>query len=164
MTALPLLRASASGQPRPDAVATLRLAATRLLAEYGRLDPTWGEVNRLRRGSLDLPVSGGPDMLRDMDVRTRLDPDGKSIAEAGDSLVMISTWTRDGRWQMESIVPYGSSQASDSRHYADQARLYADDKLKTLPVTGAAVVAEATQIERPGKPPPRTPGPRRRRE
>lgn len=157
MTAVPLLQASARGQARPDAVATLRLAANRLLAEYGRLDPTWGEVNRLRRGSLDLPLSGAPDALRSIDVRARLDGDGKSVAEGGDNLVMVSTWLRDGRWQIESVVPYGSSQMVGSRHFADQAQLYADDRLKTVPLGPADIMAEATQIERPGRPTPRQP-------
>jgi penicillin amidase/acyl-homoserine-lactone acylase len=159
MTAVPLLQASARGQARPDAIATLRLAANRLLAAFGRLDPTWGEVNRLRRGSLDLPLSGGPDMLRNMEVRPRLDSDGTSVAEAGDSLVMISTWSRDGRWQIESVVPYGSSQVTGSRHYADQAQLFSDGKLKDVALTPAAAMAEATQIERPGRPAPKQPAP-----
>ncbi len=158
MTAMPLLQASAAGLPRPDAVATLRATAGRLLSDYGRLDPAWGEVNRLRRGSLDLPLNGGPDTLRQTGIRTRLDDTGKSVAEAGDSLVMISTWPRNGAWQIESIVPYGSSHDAGTRHSADQAQLYADDRLKTVPVTAAAVMAEATQIERPGKPAPRQPG------
>ena len=159
MTAVPLLQASARGQPRPDAVATLRGAANRLLAAFGRLDPTWGEVSRLRRSGMELALSGGPDALRGVDVRSRLDDDGKSISEGGDSLVMISTWLRDGRWQIESVVPYGSSQMPDSRHYADQAQLYADDKLKPVPLAPADIMAEATQIERPGKPAPRQPRP-----
>jgi len=159
MTAVPLLQASARGQARPDAVATLRGTANRLLAAFGRLDPTWGEVSRLRRGTIELPLSGGPDTLRGVDVRARLDGDGKSITEGGDSLVMISTWLRDGRWQIESVVPYGSSQMTDSRHYADQAQLYADDKLKPVPLAPADIMAEATQVERPGKPAPRQPRP-----
>jgi penicillin amidase/acyl-homoserine-lactone acylase len=132
----------------------LRAAANRLLSQFGRLDPTWGTVNRLRRGALDLPLSGGPDTMRDVVVEARLRNDGTSTAQAGDSLVLVSTWTRDGRWQLESLVPFGSSQVPGSRHYADQAQLFADRKIKQVPVNPADVMAEATQIERPGKPPP----------
>jgi hypothetical protein len=67
---------------------------------------------------------------------------------------MFSTWTKDGRWQIESIVPFGSSNVAGTRHYADQAPLFADEKLKRLPLSRAELMAEATQIERPGKPPP----------
>ena len=157
LTATPLLQASARGLPRPDATATLRATANRLLSQFGRLDPIWAEVSRLRRGDLDLPVSGGPDTLRSIDVQPRLDADGTFAAESGDSLTLISSWTRDGLWQVESIAPFGSSKLASATHYADQAPLYAGEKLKVLPVTANALAAEATQIERPGKPPPKGP-------
>lgn len=154
LTAGPLLQASASGLPRPDSIATLRATASRFLSEFGRLDPTWGTINRLRRGNLDLPLSGAPDTLRSIELQGRLRSDGTSTAIAGDALAMFSTWSKDGRWQIESIVPFGSSNVAGTRHYADQAPLFADEKLKRLPLSGAELMAEATQIERPGKPPP----------
>jgi acyl-homoserine lactone acylase PvdQ len=148
-----LLRASANGQPRPDSVATLRATANRLLSQFARLDPTWGTINRLRRADLDLPLSGAPDVLHSIEQQPRLRSDGTSTAIAGDALAMFSTWTKDGRWQIESIVPFGSSNVAGTRHYADQAPLFADEKLKRLPLSPEEVMAEATQIERPGKPP-----------
>jgi penicillin amidase/acyl-homoserine-lactone acylase len=154
LTAAPLLQASVEGRPRPDPAATLRAAASRLLSQFGRLDPTWGTVNRLRRGGLDLPLSGGADTMRDVALEARLRDDGTSTARAGDSLVFISTWLKDGRWQVESVVPFGQSQTPSSRHYADQAQLFADGKLKRVPLSTADLMAEATQTERPGKPPP----------
>jgi penicillin amidase/acyl-homoserine-lactone acylase len=154
LTAAPLFQASANGRPRPDSVATLRATANRLLAEFGRLDPRWGQINRLRRGALDLPLNGGPDTLRSIEANPRLDSDGTTTAEAGDALTLISTWGRDGRWQVESVVPFGSSQLPGAAHYSDQAQLFADGKLKLLPLTAEALKAETTGIERPGKPPP----------
>jgi acyl-homoserine-lactone acylase len=154
MTAAPLLQASARGVARPDPTATLRGAANRLLSRFARLDPLWGQVSRLRRASLDLPLSGGPDTLGGIDFQGRLDSAGTSTAAGGDSFTFISTWTRDGRWQIESVVPFGSSKVDGAPHYADQTPLFADEKLKTLPLSGPALTAEATQMERPGKPPP----------
>ena len=155
LTAGPLLRASANGLPRPDSIATLRATASRFLSQFGRLDPTWGTINRLRRANLDLPLSGAPDTLRSIEPQARLRNDGTASAEAGDALAMFSTWTKDGRWQIESIVPFGSSNVAGTRHYADQATLFADEKLKRLPLSPQEITAEATQIERPGKPPPK---------
>jgi len=152
MTAMPLLQASAAGRPRPDPLAQLRVTANRLLSEFGRIDPTWGEVNRLRRGTLDLPLGGGPDAMRSIGVQPRLDEDGTSTALSGDSLTLVSTWARNGRWQIESIAPYGASNVPESTHYADQGPLFADEKLKLVPLTADALKAEATRIERPGKP------------
>jgi penicillin amidase/acyl-homoserine-lactone acylase len=154
MTAAPLLQASASGIARPEPAATLRATANRLLSQFGRLDPIWGEVSRLRRGSIDVALNGGPDVLRDVEVQPRLDRNGTSAARAGDSLTFLSSWTRDGRWQVESIVPFGASNMPGAPHYADQTALFAGEKLKSLPLTADALSAEATQIDRPGRPPP----------
>jgi penicillin amidase/acyl-homoserine-lactone acylase len=134
-------------------VVALRASANRLLARFARLDPTWGQVNRLRRANVDLPLSGGPDALRDIETPLRPQSDGTLTAQAGDSLTLISSWTRDGRWQVESVDPFGSSNVSGSPHYADQAQLFTDERLKIVPLTPAALMAEATSVERPGKPP-----------
>ncbi len=152
LTAVPVLEANQRGLPRPNGAAVLKGFAGRLLERFGRLDPTWGEVMRLRRGNVDLPLSGGPDALRDIEFTPRLDRAGTVPAIGGDALTLLSTWSRNGLWQVESIVPYGSSAVEGTRHYADQAPLFADGKLKPLALTEGAVMAEATQIERPGKP------------
>jgi acyl-homoserine-lactone acylase len=65
---------------------------------------------------------------------------------------VLSTWNRNGQWAVESIVPYGSSSSEASPHYSDQAPLFADGKLKELPLTENALMEQATTIERPGKP------------
>ena len=90
----------------------------------------------------DLPLSGGPDALRDIEFQ-RLPGSGKSVAAAGDALVLFSTWARNGAWSVDSIVPYGSSAADGGApHYADQAQLFAGEKLKTVPLTDAALESE----------------------
>lgn len=52
----------------------LKASVPLLRAAYGRLDPKWGEVNRLRRGKLDLPLDGAPTpSARSMDGSIRMD-------------------------------------------------------------------------------------------
>ena len=152
LTAITVLQADEQGRPRPDAVAVMRGYATRMLEYFGRLDPTWAQVGRLRRGTVDLPLNGGPDALRDVEFVPGVDDNGTTTAVGGDALTVLSTWNRDGRWEVESIVPYGSSSSETSPHYSDQAPLFADGKLKALPLTESALMEEATTIERPGKP------------
>jgi penicillin amidase/acyl-homoserine-lactone acylase len=152
LTAVAVLKADELGQPRPDPVAVFRGFATRMLEYFGRLDPTWEQVSRLRRGDIDLPLSGGPDALRDIEFEPGVDDDGTARAVGGDALTVLSTWTRNGAWQVESIVPYGSSSSAGSPHYTDQAPLFADGRLKPLPLTEGALMEQATEVERPGKP------------
>ena len=153
LTAVVVLQADEMGRPRPDAVAVLRGFATRMLENFGRLDPTWAEVGRLKRGSVDLPVSGGPDALRDIEFEPGLDGDGNARAIGGDTLTVLSTWNSNGVWEVESVVPYGSSSSQTSPHYADQAPLFAAGRLKELPLSESALMEQATDIQRPGKQP-----------
>jgi penicillin amidase/acyl-homoserine-lactone acylase len=157
----PLLQASANGLPRPDPVATLRNTAVRLLSQYARLDPQWGEINRLKRDELNLPLSGAPDALRDIELAPNAGRDAKSNARSGDSLILFSTWPRNGTWQVDSIVPFGNSRNSGTNRYDNQAQLYAQEKLKSVPLDPGALLAQATAIERPGKTPPRRAAPPR---
>jgi penicillin amidase/acyl-homoserine-lactone acylase len=154
LTAAPLLKAAAEGTAQPDPVATLRTTAKHLLDAFGRLDPRWSQINRLRRGAFNAGLSGGPDTLRDIELQTRLRHDSISTARDGDSFVLFSNWSKSGQWSVESISPYGSDATRASPHYADQAPLYARGDLKTVPLTETALMAEATRIERPGKRPP----------
>lgn len=157
ITATPILKAREAGVTPPDPVTVLRNAANLLLSKFQRLDPTWGEVNRLRRGGFDLPIGGGPDALRDIELAPRIAGDGTSTATAGDSLTFVSAWLRNGSWQVESVVPYGAASSVLSAHYADQAVLFAEQKLKRVPLNPAALMAEATKVEKPKPPPPKKP-------
>jgi len=40
----------------------LKATMADLKAHFGRIDPTWGEVNRIRRGTVDLPVDVAPEV------------------------------------------------------------------------------------------------------
>jgi penicillin amidase/acyl-homoserine-lactone acylase len=111
--------------------ASLRHAIASLQVHFGRIDPEWGQVNRFRRGKLDLPIDGGPDTYRA--VYGEPQPDGTLTAVDGDTLIMFVTWDRDGRVSSESIHQFGSATVnSASRHYADQSPLFV--AMKTKPV------------------------------
>ena len=101
-------------------------AVQRLLGGYGRVDVPLGEVQRLRRGSLDLPLGGGPDVLNAAMTRV----DGKHlVGRQGDSLVILVDFDRDGATS-RSVIQYGASNRDGSPHYADQAGLFLRHQLK----------------------------------
>lgn len=98
---------------------------------FGRMDPTWGEVNRLRRGDVDLPVDGGPDTLRA--IYGKPGKDGRLTAMAGDTFIMVVSWDRQGRLSSQSIHQFGSATLdAKSKHYADQAPLFATHRFKPV--------------------------------
>lgn len=117
-----------------DPVEALREAVAELMAHYDRLDPQWGEVNRLVRGELNLPIGGGPDVLRAVYSSSHdLNDDGQLIAAAGDTSIMLVEWLVDGSQHAEAIHQFGSATLDEtSPHYADQAVLFATEQWRTL--------------------------------
>lgn len=136
-------------QGTPPLVA-LKAVMGELKARYGRIDPAWGEVNRIRRGSVDLAIDGGPDIYRA--VYGRPDPDGRLRAAGGDTFIMFVTWARDGALTSKSIHQFGSATLdASSPHYADQTPLFV--KLQTKPVlfTEAELKGHVARDYRPGE-------------
>ncbi len=126
-------------------------AARELMRTHGRIDPRWGDVNRLRRGDLDLPLDGGPDIVRAVEG----DPlvDGRFTAHDGDGLVMLVSWDADGRVHSKSIHNYGAaSTVQTSRHYADQAPLFVRHEWKPVLLTEAQVREHLEREYRPTAP------------
>jgi penicillin amidase/acyl-homoserine-lactone acylase len=129
--AQPIAEAWADKKPAPDLRATLAKAIVDLKRHFGRIDPQWGQVNRIIRGKVDLAIDGGPDTYRA--VYGAPQPDGRLKAQGGDTLIMFVTWDKAGRLSSESIHQFGSATLdAASPHYADQTPLFV--AMKTKPV------------------------------
>jgi acyl-homoserine-lactone acylase len=136
--------------PGKPPVEVLNSVMADLKKAYGRIDPTWGEVNRIRRGKVDLPIDGGPDIFRA--VYGRPDPDGRLRALAGDTFVMFVTWDRDGRLSSKSIHQFGSATLDEtSPHYADQTPLFAAMRTKPVLFTEDQLKGHVVRDYRPGE-------------
>ncbi len=107
-------------------------SAAYLTKHFGRIDPPLGTLMRLRQGKVDLPLDGGPDVLRAMALFDEA-PDGRLAARHGDSFLMFVAWDRAGRVSSQSIQPFGQAiTRPESRHYTDQAALFAAKRLKPV--------------------------------
>lgn len=127
----PILFARSNGDPAPAPIDSLRTAIQQLKTHFGRLDPEWGEVNRIRRGTVNLPIDGAADTYRS--VWGKPEKDGTTTADGGDTFIMFVTWDRAGQLHSESIHQFGSATLdARSAHYADQTPLFV--AMKTKPV------------------------------
>ena len=136
--------------PAAPPLNALRAVMGELKARFGRIDPTWGEVNRIRRGTVDLPIDGGPDIFRA--VYGRPDPDGRLKAAGGDTYVMFVTWDRDGTLSSTSIHQFGSATLdATSPHYADQTPLFATMKVKPVLFTEEQLKGHVKRDYLPGE-------------
>ena len=119
------------------------------LTHFGRIDPEWGQVNRIRRGSLDLPIDGGPDTYRA--VYGVQQTDGTLNAVAGDTLIMFVTWDKGGVLSSDSINQFGSATLdSHSPHYADQTPLFVAMKTKPVLFTQSQLAGNVEADYHPG--------------
>lgn len=117
---------------------------------FGRLDPEWGDVQRLRRGDADLPIGGGPDVPHA--TYAALDEDDRMLAYVGDSFVMLIAWRPDGSLESYSIHQYGSAtQDESSPHYNDQSPLFTQMALKPVWLDEADIRANLEREYRPGE-------------
>jgi acyl-homoserine-lactone acylase len=138
------------GDKMPDARNTLQEAVTEFKKRFGRIDPPLADIQRLRRGDVDLPMLGGSDALRATTIWDAEQADGKARVRHGDSFIMLMRWDKDGKVQSESIQPYGSATTRpESPHYTDQMKLFVAGGYKPVHFEWADAVKNAKRRYRP---------------
>ena len=132
------------------AVESFVMAVGEVKRRYGAIDVTWGDVHRVRRGNVDVPVGGcGNDLgcFRIMGF-TRAN-DGKLVANGGDGWVIAVEFGDVPR--AYSILAYGQSNQPSSPWYADQAEMFAKGAMKRVAFTAADVDRQTVVKYRPGR-------------
>jgi acyl-homoserine-lactone acylase len=142
--------ATPHGLARPDVAADTFAGAVRWMVErFGAIDVAWGDVHRIRRGAVDEPASGCPGQLGCFRVLNFTDdPDGRRSAVGGDGWVLAVELTNPPR--AYSVLAYGQSAKSDSRHHADQAAMFARGEMKPVAYLREDVERQAVRRYRPG--------------
>jgi acyl-homoserine-lactone acylase len=133
----------------PRAVEALSWAADETRRRHGAMDVAWGDVYRVRRGAVDVPVGGCPGALGCFRVMgfTR-DDDGKFAANTGDGWVLAVEFGDEPR--AYSVLAYGQSAKPDSPWHADQAAMFARGDLKRVAFAAKDVDRQAVVRYRPG--------------
>ena len=117
---------------------------------YGSYDVAWGDVHRVRVGTVDVPVggcSGALGCFRVLNFRT--DPDGKLAVTGGDGWVLAVEFGREGP-RAYSVLAYGESAREESPHHSDQAEMFARGEMKRVAFTERDIEAQTIRRYRPG--------------
>ncbi|MCF6219474.1 MAG: acylase [Robiginitomaculum sp.] len=135
--------------PAPKPEDAFREAVKYLVQHHGRIDPTWGAVNRLVRGDIDVPIDGAPDVLRAI-YPAELGDDGKLVAAAGDTWIALVEWPKEGdvagKMTADVIHQFGSATSlPNSPHYANQAEMFAVHKWRKALRDKAEIQKSATR-------------------
>ncbi len=153
LVAVKCIAQNADGDPwLMDPIKALKLSAVDLMKHHGRLDVPWGEIMRFRRGAVDVPIDGGPDILRAVySAGHDLEADGTLTAVAGDTYIVIVNWDTDGKMTARSRHQFGSATLDkNAKHYADQAKPFAAMTLRDFPFTPEALAAQGAREYRIG--------------
>jgi acyl-homoserine-lactone acylase len=130
------------------AVVALEVAATELLRQYGRMDVSWGEVNRFRRDTVELAGNGGSGALGIFRV-VEFAPEERApraIAAGGDSYVAVVEFGPQVR--AHALVGYGNASQPGSPHRVDQLRFLARKALRPVWRSRAEIEANLERRER----------------
>jgi acyl-homoserine-lactone acylase len=121
-----------------------------VIRRFGKLDVAWGDVHRVRRGDVDVPVGGCSGALGCFRVLS-FRPDsatGKRAAASGDGWVLAVEFGDIPR--AYSVLAYGQSPNPASPHYADQAAMFARNEMKKVAFTESDIDAQTVRRYRPG--------------
>lgn len=110
-----------------QAVEILRAAKNKMLAGFNRTNLQLGDIQKLVRGNMVLPLPGLPDVLAPM--YSIPHKDGMYKGNQGDAYIELVRFTKDGPI-IESINVYGASARKDSPHYTDQMEMYVKQQTK----------------------------------
>ncbi|MBX7059848.1 MAG: penicillin acylase family protein [Leptospirales bacterium] len=137
------------GDQLPALDVAFQKAVQFLMQRFDRVDPKLGEVQRLHRGRLDLPLGGGPDVLNAIHCELR---DGRLVGFAGDSYINIVEFGPHGPHSW-SLHQFGQSERVSSEHYADQAPLFAHRQLRDSLFDPADLAERTRSVYHPGEEP-----------
>jgi acyl-homoserine-lactone acylase len=132
------------------AVETFTWAVNETTRRYGKFDVVWGDVHRVRRGNVDVPVGGcSGDIGCFRVLQYRDDPDGKREAIGGDGWILAVEFGDQPR--AFSVLAYGESPRADSPYFSDQAEMFAKGQLKPVAWLEKDVEAQTIKRYRPGQ-------------
>ncbi|MEO0337982.1 MAG: penicillin acylase family protein [Bacteroidota bacterium] len=138
-----------SGLSSPELAAKVMPdAMSNLTEKYGTWDLAWGDIHRLRRGEVDLPIGGGPGGMGCFRVLWFSDTkDNKRQIRGGDGWQLAVEFSDPPR--AYSILAYGQSNDPKSPHYTDQTQLFADNKMKRVAFTESDIKAQLLRTYKP---------------
>jgi acyl-homoserine-lactone acylase len=115
------------------AVQLLEAEARRLEVEYDTMHVVWGDVIRLRRGSLDLPGNGVPGALGGIrTIGTGPFVGGRTQIQGGDTFYAVIEFSKNGPPTGEALLGYGNWSRVGSKHVEDQLALASQKKMRPI--------------------------------
>ena len=130
-----------------EAIGTFQYAKEYMEKYFGRTDIVLGDLQKLVRGDMELPLGGFPDLLSPQ--WTEPFKDGKLKSIGGDGLIMFVRFPKEGLPIIETVNMYGASADPGSKHFNDQVDMYLHQQTKKMTLDKATVYKNAERIYHP---------------
>ncbi|WP_337170799.1 penicillin acylase family protein [Gemmatimonas aurantiaca] len=138
------------GQPA-HAIEAFQWALAEMQNRYGAVNVAWGDIHRVRRGSVDVPVGGCSGALGCFRVLSYEEQaDGIRVANSGDGWVLAVEFGAQGP-RAYSVLSYGQSNKPQSPYYEDQAAMFARGEFKPVRFTETDVARHALRTYVPSR-------------
>ena len=132
-----------------DLVRALRYTKRFMLDRYGSVDVKLGDVQRMIRGSVSISASGLREVPRAADPKLYDKTNGIWRITNGDGYIQMNKYSSSGV-EVNSVNAYGSSAHAESKHYADQMKMFSKEKFKPMTFDWEEIKAKAERIYSPG--------------
>ncbi|GIV43169.1 MAG: penicillin amidase [Bacteroidia bacterium] len=114
-----------------DYIEGIHFSINHLKKYFKTTEVKWGDLFRHRRGKIDLPFQGGPEVLAAG--LPKMEKDGRLKNVSGESLIMLIDYNpKDGTHKAYTINAYGSSADPKSPHYTDQMQPYVQQQTRLI--------------------------------
>jgi acyl-homoserine-lactone acylase len=131
---------------RETVLSALKDVKRYLIDNFGSINITLGDFQKLVRGDKEIPIWGLPDVITAMSSRPY--KDGKHKVTQGESYIGLVRFNENGPI-LESIISFGNSDNPDSDHYTDQMEKYSKFKTKKMTFDKDIIYKEAKKIYNP---------------
>lgn len=131
-----------------DCIYGISKAKKELLKNYGTLEVELGELQRLTRGKVNLPIGGAPDVLAAMYSKKVTENDKTYRAFAGESYIELVRFGKDGV-EIETINTYGSNANIGDKHSTSQMKQFTTQQLKKMTLKKDEVLKNAVRVYSP---------------
>lgn len=125
----------------------LSKAKDHLIKHFGKMSIPLGTFQVHQRGDVEIPISGGPDVLRA--VYTQGFEEGKRRMYIGDGYVQMVRFNKGQLPIIESVNAFGSSSKAGSPYYTNQMQLFADQQFKPMSLNKEEVYKKAMKVYHP---------------
>jgi acyl-homoserine-lactone acylase len=132
---------------KQESSSALIYADNYMRTNFGSVDVTLGDLQKLVRGDKEWPLGGFPDLLSPQ--WTEPIATGKLKSIGGDGLIMFVRFQKQGLPKIETINMYGASAKPGNKHFNDQVEMYLKQQTKTMTLDKTTVYKNAERVYHP---------------